>query len=57
MWLPMLPGGFTWESYDTQTFIGAEVFALINFITFLLFAIVLVVLQTGISEQLGISEL
>lgn len=48
--------GFVWESYDSQAFIGAEVFALINFVTLLLFAVVLVVLQNGVSDQLGIRE-
>lgn len=48
--------GFVWEKYDSQTFVGAEVFALINFVILLLFAVMLVVLQTGVSEQLGIGE-
>lgn len=48
--------GFVWQAYDSQTFIGAEVFALINFVILLLFAVMLVVLQTGVSEQLGIGE-
>lgn len=47
---------FKWNHYDHTTVIGAEVFALINFVTFLLFAIVLVVLQAGVSEQLGIEN-
>lgn len=55
--LCILSDGFVWESYDSQTFIGAEVFALINFILLLLFAVLLVVLQSGVTEQLGIGEL
>ncbi|GAX80171.1 hypothetical protein CEUSTIGMA_g7609.t1 [Chlamydomonas eustigma] len=51
-----LSNGFTWSTYDSQTFIGAEVFALINFVTLLFFAVTLVVLQTGVSEQLGINK-
>lgn len=49
-------GGFTWSTYDSQTFIGAEVFALLNFITLLVFAVILVVLQSGVSDQLGIND-
>jgi len=53
----LCPGGFVWESYDSQTFIGAEVFALINFIILLFFAVTLVILQNGVTEQLGMSKL
>ena len=52
----LLSDGFQWGSYDSQTFIGAEVFALINFVTMVIFTAILVILQAGVSEQLGMGE-
>jgi len=50
------PSGFKWSKYDSQTFVGAEVFALLNFCTFLMFGAALCILQAGVSEQLGIVD-
>ncbi len=46
----------TWSSYSTSAFVSTEVLALLSFCAYFLFAIVLVVLQSAISDQLGIGE-
>lgn len=48
--------GFSWSVSKAHLFIGTEAMALINFVTYLVFAIILVVLQNGVSDQLGIGE-
>jgi len=44
----------SWSKYSSEAFVAAEVFSLICFVTYLLFAILLVVLQAAVSEHLGI---
>lgn len=46
----------SWSSYSSQSFVGTEVFALISFVVYLLFGILLVILQNAVGDQLGISE-
>ncbi|KAL6747760.1 hypothetical protein V8C86DRAFT_2899110 [Haematococcus lacustris] len=49
-------GAHSWSTYSSETFVGAEVLSLLSFVTYFLFAIVLVVLQSTVNEQLGIDN-
>jgi hypothetical protein len=53
--VPHAPAATTWDDYSTESYIGTEVFALISFCIYFLFAVLLVILQVAISDQLGIA--
>ena len=46
----------SWSKYNSEVYVGTEVFALLSFCAYFLFGILLVVLQAAVNEQLGISE-
>jgi hypothetical protein len=50
------PAAASWDSYSSQGFLGAMVLAIISFVVYFIFTIILIVLQAAISEHLGISE-
>lgn len=50
------PNVTVWTKYCTDTYMGALVFALLGFCTFFLFGIALVILQAGVSAQLGMGS-
>lgn len=45
-----------WSKYTTELFIGTEVFAFLCFVLFILFFLALVIFQSAVSDQLGITQ-
>jgi hypothetical protein len=45
-----------WSKYNTGEFIGTIAFAYLCFIMFMLFFFCLIIFQSGVSEELGISK-
>ncbi len=50
---PVTCAAASWSAFSSEGYIGAEVMALVSFVIYLLFTIILVVLQSAVSDQLG----